>query len=297
MTEAGGRPAADRVTVLVVTFNSAHCVPALAEGLAGLPHVTVVDNASRDDTAAAVARALPAARWMPQSRNLGFGAANNVGWRAASTEFVLLLNPDGRLLPGALQALVAAADLCPQAAAVAPQLVDRHGRDEASARWRTDRWASRGPGVEGLACVGFASGACLLVRTEAMRRIGGFDEDFFLYYEDDDLCIRLQDGFGPLLFEPEARVQHASRGSVGGRAVLSAEYLRGYHHIQSKFRFQARHLRRRAGLARRVRYAAAAALEGLLRLCLLDRRRAARAFGRVAGALRWRGDVVSSPRA
>lgn len=275
-----------RVTALVVTFNSAHCLQPLAESLGGHQPVLVIDNASADDTAAQVERWLPAARWMPQARNLGFGAANNLGVAAASTEYVLLLNPDCRLLPGSVDALVAVADRFPEAAAVAPELLDRGGQIS-SVRWRADRWASRGPDVQAVACVGFASGACLLIRTEAMRRIGGFDEDFFLYYEDDDLCIRLQDGFGPLLLEPAAKVQHFSRGSVGGSAVMAAEYLRGYHHIQSKFRFQAKHRGLRTGPGRRASYAAAAGAEALLRLLLLDRRRAARAWGRVMGAWRW----------
>ncbi len=280
--------ALDRVTVIVVTFNSAHCIAPLAAGLREAPHVAVVDNASADDTAAQVAAHLPQARWQPQPRNLGFGAANNLGVAAAGTEFVLLLNPDCVLEPGAIEALVAAADRFPDAACIAPQLLDRQGRPDLTHRWRSDRWASRGPGAEGPACVGFATGACLLIRTEAMRRIGGFDEGFFLYYEDDDLCIRLQQQCGALVFEPAARVQHVSRGSVGGPVRRQAEYLRGYHHIQSKFRFQAKHLGGPAPQARRVGYAAVAALEGLLRLLLLDTRRAWRCFGRVAGALCWR---------
>lgn len=280
--------AADRVTVIVVSFNSGHCIAPLAEGLQDLPQVVVVDNASSDDTAAQVARHLPRARWLALGRNLGFGAANNRGLAEAGTEFVLLLNPDCVVEPGAIEALVAAADRFPEAAAVAPQLLDRQGRPDVSYRWRSDRWASRGPGADGPACVGFASGACLLIRTAAMRRIGGFDETFFLYYEDDDLCIRLQQQCGALVFEPAARVRHVSRGSVGGRARLGAEYLRGYHHIQSKFLFQAKHLQRRVTTGRRWRYAAVAALEAALRLLLLDPRRAWRCAGRVAGAWQYR---------
>lgn len=274
----------DRVSVVVVCFNSAHCMPALAPALGALRHVLVVDNASSDDSAAQVARHLPHARWLPQPRNLGFGAANNIGIALCSTEFVLLLNPDCVPEPTALQALVDAADTCPEAALVAPQLLGRRGEADISYRWRSDSWRSRGPGADALACVGFASGACLLVRRAALQRIGGFDEGFFLYYEDDDLCLRLQDQAGALLLAPLARVQHLSRSSVAGPARLQAEYLRGYHHIQSKFHFQAKHLGRRTPLPRRLAYAAVAALETALRLLMLDTRRAWRCAGRVAGA-------------
>ena len=65
----------DQVTVITVTYNSSHCVPALAEGLRGVPHVTVVDNASGDDSCAAVAAQLPAARLIRMPENRGYGAA------------------------------------------------------------------------------------------------------------------------------------------------------------------------------------------------------------------------------
>lgn len=281
-------PALSRTTVIVVTYNSAHCIAPLAAGLRHMPHVVVVDNASVDDTAAQVARHLPQARWCPLPANQGFGAANNVGVQLADTEFVLLLNPDCVLQCEAVEALVATAERFADAAAVAPQLLDRQQRRELSHRWRSDRWPSRGPGAEAVACVGFASGACLLVRTAAMRRIGGFDESFFLYYEDDDLCIRLQQHGGALLFEPSACVQHLSRGSVGGPARRHAEFVRGYHHIQSKFRFQAKHLGRRVAGPVRLRYAAVALLEALARLLILDLPRAWRCAGRMAGAAAYR---------
>ena len=275
--------AADRVTVIVVTFNSAHCISALAEGLRPVPHVLVVDNASQDNTAQEVSQRLPRALWVPLETNRGFGAANNAGVRLASTEFVLLLNPDCTIGIEAIEHLVQALDDCPQASAAGPQLIDRKGLPDISYRWRSDGWSSRGPGASGLACVGFFTGACMLIRREAMTRIGGFDEDFFLYYEDDDLCLRLQDACGPLLLQPLARVQHLSRGSVGGKARLKGEFLRGYHHIQSKFRFQAKHRGQPTSPFIRLRYGCVAAIEAALRLMAFDTARACRCAGRVAG--------------
>ena len=105
-----------RVTVVVVTYNSAHCLPALAQHLRLCPHVLVVDNASADGCAQAVASQLPHASVLTLERNLGFGAANNRGLSRVQTEFALLLNPDCELEPAALAQLIRSADAWPDAA-------------------------------------------------------------------------------------------------------------------------------------------------------------------------------------
>jgi N-acetylglucosaminyl-diphospho-decaprenol L-rhamnosyltransferase len=278
------RPKANRVTVIVVTFNSAHCIATLSTELHHYPHVIIVDNASVDETLNEVERHLPNAQWVALEKNMGFGAANNLGVKMATTEFVLLLNPDCSLHPGAVAALVETADEHQDAAAVGPQLIDRHGKPDLSYRWRSGAWQSRGSGASGVTCVGFFSGACMLIRRTAMCKVGGFDDRFFLYYEDDDLCLRLLDECGPLLVQPRALVKHASRGSVGGRGRLIGEYLRGFHHIQSKFLFQAKHYNKRTTSMVRMRYGFLAALETALRVFLLDFGRACRCAGRVAGS-------------
>jgi GT2 family glycosyltransferase len=287
----------DRVTVVLVTFHSAHCAPALGRALAGFPHVTVVDNASTDDTLAQFRQHLPKATVLANERNLGFGAANNRGVWAASTEFVLLLNPDCELSAEAVSAMVRCGDAFPRAAMIGPQLLDRSGHDDISYTWAQNSWTSRGPGADAEACVGFISGACMLIRREAMLKIKGFDEGFFLYYEDTDLCLRLAQQFGELIVAPQARVTHLSRGSSGGRGRFKAEYIRGYHHIQSKFLFNLKHLGVEVSRARRWRYCAIAALETLARVIVLDPVRATRVLGRVAGAWRYPDDMRARQRA
>lgn len=285
MDAAGAR---DRVTAVIVTYNSAHCLPAVSASLAGLAHVVVVDNGSADASVADARRLLPHARVVAAGANLGFGAANNRALAEVATEFLLLVNPDCVLEAGAVEALVRCADRFPEASAIGPELLDAAGRAEPTYRWASTAWAPRGPGAEAPACVGFLTGACILVRRAAMQAIGGFDERFFLYYEDDDLCLRLAREAGPLIVEPAARVQHRSRGSVGGPRRARAEYLRGFHHIQSKFIFQDKHLGSAPAPLKRAAYGAGGAATALLRLLLLDRRRAARAWGRAMGVLKWR---------
>lgn len=278
----------DRVTAIVVTYNSSHCLEVLATSLTPLPHIIIVDNASDDDTLERAGHLLPQARLIANTANLGFGAANNRGVVESSTEFVLLINPDCSFNAEAVAGLVACADRFPDASAIGPQLLDRNGRPEATYRWFTSQWKSRGPGAAGPLCVGFISGACILVRTAAMRSIGGFDESFFLYYEDDDLCIRLHQQCGALIVDPSQHISHYSRRSVAGPRRMYAEYLRGFHHIQSKFHYREKHQQRATTIWCRAGYVIGA-LAGLgVHLITLQRHRAAREFGRVMGATRYR---------
>jgi N-acetylglucosaminyl-diphospho-decaprenol L-rhamnosyltransferase len=278
--------ALSRVTVICVTYNSAGRIAALAQTLNPFPLVTVVDNASSDRTVSEVRKAIPQASVIENKRNLGFGSANNLGIRQAATEFVMLLNPDCEIGVDAVEAMVDCADDHGAASLVAPQLLDRSGHVDVSYAWFPGSWNATGPRAQGPTCVGFASGACLLIRTSALRVIDGFDENFFLYYEDTDLCIRLHKQAGPLIVEPRAEARHINRGSSSGIWRLRAEYLRGYHHIQSKFMFEAKHFQTQPSIWRRLRYSLLAALEFTVRSALLDAPRAARVLGRVFGALR-----------
>ncbi len=272
------------ITVVIVTFESAQCLPELARSLQAFPQVIVVDNASGDDTVTTAQRLLPQARIVRNATNLGFGAANNRAFALAQSEFVLLLNPDCTMSAESALLLLQAAHRYPEASAIGPQLMDRNGRPEMGYRMRLDRWLPKTGPAEGDLCVEFLSGACMLIRRQALQRIGGFDEDFFLYQEDHDLCLRLAATCGELVVCPTAQPTHLSRRSSSGRYRLKAEYLRGYHHIQSKFIFERKHNRRQVTAAVRLRYVLAAGLESLVRCCLLDMPRACRALGRARGS-------------
>lgn len=290
MPAAPADPAAalERLTVLLVAFQSAHCAPTLGPSLRSFPHIIVVDNDSADHSAEAFQQALPHARVIRNPRNLGFGAANNRGLAQACTEFVLLLNPDCVITPQAAARMVQAADRHPHASTIGPQLLGRHGEMDQSYSLGPKAWPGKGPLADEDACVRFVSGACMLIRREAMNRIGGFDEDFFLYYEDTDLCLRLSRQCGEIIVTPHAQVTHVGRGSSAGKARWLAEYNRGYHHIQSKFLFAEKHMSKQFTGLSTASYGLVALLECVLRLLILDVRRAVRVWGRFRGTLAYR---------
>jgi N-acetylglucosaminyl-diphospho-decaprenol L-rhamnosyltransferase len=274
----------DHVTVIVVTYNSRHCIADLAASLIDFPHLIFSDNASHDGTPQAIATALPHAKLLVHEANLGFGAANNRALAYVQTPFAMLLNPDCEISAVAVQGLMDYLQQDPEAAVAAPQIVRSHGALEIGYRWPSVEWRSTGPAAHAPCCVGFVTGAAMLLRMARCRDTGFFDEDFFLYYEDDDLCLRLFKAKRSIVLVPQVRLIHASRGSVRGNHPLRAEYLRGYHHAQSKILYAHKH--RSAQHARRLMWRTwAAACVGLpFRLMLPVPRLVARWCGRIAGS-------------
>ena len=276
-----------QVTVLVVTYNSSHCVAALAKGLRELAHVIVVDNASQDDTCAAVQTHLPAATLLRLPANRGYGVANNEGLARVRTPYALLLNPDCVITPAAVAELVAAARTWDQATLLVPQLVDGAGHQQINYSWPRHAWRPRGGAAEGPLNVGYACAAVMLVNLSRLQATlgdgAGFDPRFFLYYEDEDLCLRVFQRHGQILVLPGVEVVHFSRGSVKGAKPWRAEYWRGFHHAQSKIRFQFKHFGVAAGRRARRRLLGSACLNVLARALLLSPKHLARAWGRLRG--------------
>lgn len=277
------------LTVVVVTYNSAHCMEALAQTLSVLPYVVVVDNGSADDTVATVAREMPKATVIRNASNLGFGAANNLALRQAQTSHALLLNPDCIVTRDNLERLLEVACQYPEAGIIAPHLIRKGGRIEVSYRWPATHWTSQGPAAEGACCVGFVCGAAMLLNLQVMREVGFFDEGFFLYYEDEDLCQRTFMQGKPVILAPGVTITHLSRGSVRGPSPLKAEFTRGYHHVQSKLIFTGKHVGIREAEALRWKTFLLALATLLPRVLLPQPRYLARLLGRICGIWTFKG--------
>ena len=277
---------ADNVTVVMVAYNSAHCLPGLSAGLETMHKIIVVDNASDDDLQTQLPLTLPQASLLRNARNLGFGAANNRALAQVKTPYALLLNPDCLPTKEFLDGLLQTAAEFPDAAIIAPHLIRRNGTPEVSYRWPATHWDSRGPKADGPCCVGFVCGAVMLLNMDVMKRVGYFDETFFLYYEDEDLCQRVFLAGQQIVVVPKVEITHLSRGSVKGPNPLKSEFIRGYHHAQSKLVFERKYF----GLAHATRLRWKTLLLALLtlvpRLLLPQPRYLARLFGRIVGLCR-----------
>jgi hypothetical protein len=222
------------VSVVVVTYNALPLLERSLESVQGYETV-VVDHGSTDGTVELVRERFPTARLIEQE-NLGFGAGNNAGMRAASGDYFLLLNADAWVVGDAVERLAEFADQHPEAAVVGPRLLNPDGTLQRSLRGFPTVWriateylflrklaprsrlfnAFYGAGFdhESVREAEFLGGACLLVRREAFDSIGGFDQDFFMMSEEVDWCYRFRQAGWKVLFYPGAEVVHVLTSSA-----------------------------------------------------------------------------------
>lgn len=216
-------------------------------------HIVVVDNGSADGSAEYLAERFPQVKLIALPENIGFGPACNraISWLLLQTtsEYVFLLNNDARIGEGALDELLSAARAHPEAGILGPKVYyEQPGGYIWYAGARRRKWvlaaADTGRGrpdagpFDHVRPVDYVFGAAMLIRRDVFERVGLFDENFFLYLEDLDFCLRSQQHGYTLLFVPQAHVHH--KGSASTRENLS---LRKYHHVRSTIIFLRKHLR------------------------------------------------------
>lgn len=202
------------ISVVIVTYNSAKviggCLAALETSIGCEMKVLVVDNASPDGTAALVRSKFPSFTLLANDENRGFGAASNQAVALSDTAYLMLLNPDTHVAPDTIVRAVVFMESNPSVGIAGCKITNSDGSPQDSVSYRYPG-EKRAPGdIAGLpgtiACV---LGAAMIVRAEVMNELNGFDEDFFLYGEDQDLCLRARKAGWSIGFIPDAVVAHA----------------------------------------------------------------------------------------
>lgn len=253
------------VSVIIVSYECADLlrrtlVSVERQVVPGGFEIIVVDNASRDGSAD-VARAFERVDAVALGYNVGFGAANNIGARRAVADRLLFLNPDVVLEEGVIAGLAKFLAARPPAGAVGPAIVNADGSLQKFCARRypgflqlllqvsglgESRWAEgkrlhrfypdtfyKGPPAQAEAL----AGACMMVRRAAFEALGGFDEGYFLYSEDVDLCRRIRDHGWEIWYVPGGKVEHFTGGSrrtpnplvVAESHRSAARYARRWH--------------------------------------------------------------------
>lgn len=225
----------------------------------------VVDNGSGDDSADVTSKEYPEATFVGLPKNRGYSTGNNVGLRQATGDFVMILNPDTSVYPGAIERLVQYLEHHPRVGLVAPKLINPDGSTQLSGAlfqsfwiplWRRsclgnmpgpkhqlqkffiadwDRRSSRP--------VGWALGACFMIRRQAMEEVGLFDERFFLYFEDVDYCRRMWEKNWEVHYVAEAEMIHyLSRTSAVNPGVSGVLSYATRIHIRSWLKYTKKYL-------------------------------------------------------
>jgi N-acetylglucosaminyl-diphospho-decaprenol L-rhamnosyltransferase len=247
-----------RWAAVVVNFEAgpllARCVASLlADTSAGPMELVVVDNRSRDGSIAELAETHPEVHVVRAPGNVGYARAANLGIAATKAPIVAVMNPDTIVHPGTAEALVSRLEREPRLAVCGPRLRNPDGSDYPSARtlpsipvaighgllglwWPANRFTTRyrqldaDPGVPRL--VDWVSGAAIWLRRRALDDVGGWDERYFMYLEDTDLCWRLRNSGWEVAYEPAGVVVH-----VQGASASRRPYRMLLEHHRSAWRF------------------------------------------------------------
>jgi GT2 family glycosyltransferase len=227
MRPTAGRPT-PKVTALVVSYNSKDIIEPCLQSLIDQDYpnleILVVDNASADGTAEFIRKTFPSVRVIDSGSNLGFAGGNNLGFEISDAEYFVLLNQDAIALRNFITELTRVATLDPRIAAVAgkmlmdrcPSLLNSAGSEINEAGWGGDRLVGdKDDDSSPLPIEVFGGcGGALLLRSEALRKVGGFDTKFFMYYEDTDLCWRFRAAGYHNYYAPLAVVRHDFHGDT-----------------------------------------------------------------------------------
>jgi N-acetylglucosaminyl-diphospho-decaprenol L-rhamnosyltransferase len=265
------------LTTIIVSYNTRHlldeCLATLrtAEArLSGATRTVVVDNASRDGSAEHLAARHPEVTLIRLPHNVGFGRANNAALPEVSSPYVLLLNTDAFMAPGALRAAIDHMAANPRCGVVGAHLLNRDGSSQPSARnfptpWNVfvlyagvGRWFPRTPGIDPAGWDPTRAGACdwvpgcfFLIRKSVIDQVGLFDPLFFLYAEEVDLCLRVKQAGWEVHYEPGARVVHLGGESAKSDGALSTRLQIDALAIESSLLYFRKH-HGRLGLASHV---------------------------------------------
>jgi len=233
------------LSVIIVSYQTSDlispCLTSILNQEGGIKvEIFVIDNASTDGSAALIAADFPAVRLTANRTNIGFAAANNQAIPHCRGRYIFFLNPDTVLAEGCLTAAVAYMDAHPEVGLAGLRILNPDGSDQESVSYRylSQRYTSGE--LNGLpGTIAAVLGAAMIAPRAAIDAVGGFDADFFLYGEDEDLCLRLRRRGYRIGHIPGARVIHYHGQSE--RRATPAEVWR--RKIRAEYLFYRKHYR------------------------------------------------------
>jgi GT2 family glycosyltransferase len=258
------------LAVIVVTWNSRDYIEMCLKSVGSISSritvgVVVIDNNSTDGTPQIIKDNFPEVTLINNPLNQGFAAANNVGIKRSMSRYLLLLNPDTIVRPGALEGLVGFMDSHQECWAAGPALFNGDGSPQRTGvrfpstwnivveslfldrLWPRSRIFGRHRALyedpAKARPVDFVQGSCMIVRREVIDAVGGLDEEFFMYFEETDWCYRMKQAGGKVYYTPDGEVIH-----FGGGTVAHYDERRLLHYHRSLLLFYRKHSGAIAGM-------------------------------------------------
>ncbi len=221
------KPTVQDLSIVIVSFNTRdillHCLESVYTKTSGISYeIIVVDNASSDESPAAVAQRFPDVRLIRNDENRGFSAANNQGIRESTGSWVALLNPDTCLIENSFQKIFSYLQEHAEFSILGPGIIDESGQQSPTRLWEDtpqdaawkilnlynpENELQRMGDMQAKQAL-VISGCCFVVRRELFEEIGLLDENYFLYNEEDDFCRRARQDGKKICFFPETSIRH-----------------------------------------------------------------------------------------
>jgi len=246
------------LSIIIVSWNVADLLAACLDSILANPpslsiEIIVVDSDSSDSSVVMIREKYPTVKLLPQSENLGYTRCNNVGLKAASGRYLMLLNPDTEIIGDALSSMIAYLDVHPEVGIIGPHTLNSDGRTQLTKRrfptlalaffestWLQDfapkklmdRYYAADVPYEDVAEVDWVQGSALMARQVVYEQIGGLDEGYFMFSEELDWCKRAKDAGWQVVYMGTAQIIHH-----GGKSTDQIAARKHIYFHQSKLRY------------------------------------------------------------
>jgi len=225
------------LSVIIVSYKSDYVIENCINSIHSEIEIVVVDNSNNDQLKEKIETKYKNVKYILSKENLGMGAGNNLGIKNVNKDFVLILNPDITLEKSSIDEMIIASQEIENFGIIAP-LSDKSEYPNYTLKKMSDFDPIKPFKVKSV------DGYAMLLNLKKLKKLNDFyffDENFFLYLENEDLCLRLEKNDENIYIVPKSRIHHLGGKAVDPKYKNEIEYLRNWHWMWSKFYFNKKH--------------------------------------------------------
>ncbi len=231
----------NRITVVFIIHNSTSVLKNALDSLSRAKRIIIIDNASIDGSAKMAKRLNNRVEILSNPENSGVSMPSNTAFELVESEFILHMNPDIQFDNACIRRLVENMDSDPNAAVISPMIINSNGDQEIDVLGPNEIEHQKiAVPPSGPFCSWYVCGSLWLWRNSALKRIGGFDANIFLYNEDVDICLRASRAGYSLIVDPEAIIHHG--GGASEKISHKTRWRKDWNLVWSHFYLKSKHL-------------------------------------------------------